>query len=129
MTERCEFNCLNSSSFPASAQEGDEGCLSFPELFTKVRRFKQVKVQAYRLDGELVELTPNDDLTSRLLQHEIDHVNGILFIDKMGPIAKLASRSSLKEFERLYRKAQEKGEIPSDKEIEKKLAAGKAVLA
>ena len=109
--------------------EGEEGCLSFPELFTKVRRFKNIKVQAYNLQCELIDIEPKVDLLSRLLQHEIDHLNGILFIDKMGPIARLASRGALKEFERIYRKAQERGEIPSDKEIAKKLASGEAVLA
>lgn len=55
------------------------------------------------------------------MQHEIDHLHGILFIDKMGPIARLASRSSLKELERDFRRAQEKGEYPGESEIEKQL--------
>src|SRR5439155_1356229 len=68
--------------------EGEEGCLSFPGLFQKIRRAKTVKVQAYNLKGEEVTMQMSD-LPSRLLQHEIDHLHGILFIDKMGPIAKL----------------------------------------
>ncbi len=63
------------------------------------------------------------DLEARAWQHEIDHLNGVLFIDMMGPIAKLSSRSSVKNFERLFRKAQEKGEIPPEFEIEKLLAS------
>jgi peptide deformylase len=102
--------------------EGEEGCLSFPDLYQKVRRFKNVVVQAYGLDGKPYEL-PAVDLESRLLQHEIDHLQGVLFIDKMGAIAKLASRGRLKEFEREYRKAQEKGEIPPDADIVKLLDA------
>ena len=98
--------------------EGEEGCLSFPGLFQKIRRAKTVKVQAYNLKGEEV-LTQVSDLPSRVLQHEIDHLHGILFIDKMGPIAKLSSRGSLKELEREYRRAQEKGEIPPDPDIER----------
>jgi len=97
--------------------EGEEGCLSFPGLFQKVRRAKNVKVQAYNLKGEEVLLNPTDDLEARVLQHEYDHLHGTLFIDKLGPIGKLAARGTLKEFERLYHKAQEKGEIPSDQEI------------
>jgi len=61
--------------------EGEEGCLSFPGLFQKVRRFRNVKVQAYNLDGQEVLLDPSDVLESRILQHEIDHLNGVLFID------------------------------------------------
>jgi peptide deformylase len=106
--------------------EGEEGCLSFPGLYQKIRRAKSVKVQAYDLDGKEVLLevagsTPEEQLCSRLMQHEIDHLDGILFIDKMGTIAKLASRGSLKEFEREYRRAQQRGEIPPESEIEKTL--------
>jgi peptide deformylase len=100
--------------------EGEEGCLSFPDLYQKVRRAKTVKVQAYTLNGEACEVDASD-LTARVLQHEIDHLHGILYIDKMGTIAKLASRSRLKELEYEYRKAQERGEIPPDDEIKKQL--------
>jgi peptide deformylase len=102
--------------------EGEEGCLSFPGLFQKVRRAKTVRVQAYNLNGELVEEQASD-LAARVLQHEIDHLHGVLYIDKMGTIARLASRSALKEFEREFRKARERGEIPPDAEIEQTLAA------
>jgi peptide deformylase len=103
-------------------QDGEEGCLSFPKLFQNVRRAKTVKVQAYNLKGELVEITASD-LAARCWQHEIDHLNGVMFINKMGPIARLASRGSLKEFEREFREAQKKGLIPPDTEIEKMLKA------
>lgn len=100
--------------------EGEEGCLSFPGLFQKVRRARSIKVHAYNLQGEAVEIDAVE-LVSRVLQHEIDHLQGVLFIDKMGSLAKLASRGALKEFERNYRKAQERGEIPSDGDITKSL--------
>ena len=102
--------------------EGDEGCLSFPGLYQKVRRAKTVKIQAYNLKGELVERVATD-LEARAWQHEIDHLNGVLFIDKMGVIARLSARSSVKSFESEFRRAQERGEIPPDLEIEKFLAA------
>jgi peptide deformylase len=108
--------------------EGEEGCLSFPELFQKVRRAKTVTVQAYNLKGELIERVVSD-LESRLWQHEVDHLDGILFIDKMGTIARLSSRSSLKEFEAQFQKAQERGEIPPTAELERMLAAGAAERA
>jgi peptide deformylase len=103
-------------------QEGDEGCLSFPELFQKVRRAKTVTVEYYDLEGKARCVT-GSDLLARLLQHEIDHLHGILYIDKMGTFAKLASRGTLQEFERKFRKAQERGEIPPDAVIERTLAA------
>jgi peptide deformylase len=101
--------------------EGDEGCLSFPGLFQKVRRAKAVKVMAYNLQGQAVEITSGSDLHSRLLQHEIDHLHGILYIDKMGTLARIASRGALRELEVTYRKAQERGEIPPNADIEQML--------
>jgi peptide deformylase len=103
--------------------EGEEGCLSFPGLFQKVRRWRTVRVQAYDLEGKQVEVVPAEVLESRVLQHEIDHLHGELFIDKMGPLGKLASRGSLHQLEREYRKAQERDEIPPDAKIEEELSA------
>lgn len=103
-------------------QEGEEGCLSFPGLYQDVRRAKSIKVQAYDLQGRLVERMASD-LEARAWQHEIDHLNGVLFIDMMGPLARFAARKSLKNFEKLFRAAQEKGEIPPDADLEKVLAA------
>jgi peptide deformylase len=90
-----------------------EGCLSFPDLYAKVRRYKKVKVQAYNLKGELYEMTC-EDLPARVWQHEIDHLDGTLFIDKMGLVGRMNSKKALKEFEEQYREAQRKGEIPPD---------------
>ena len=102
--------------------EDEEGCLSFPGLYQKIRRSKSIKIQAYDLKGQLVEKVVTD-LEARAWQHEIDHLNGVLFIDMMGPIAKLTSRTAMKNFEREFKKAQEKGEIPPEVEIEKLLAS------
>jgi len=102
--------------------EGEEGCLSFPDLYQKVRRAKTIRVVAYNLKGDPVEFQATD-LASRAWQHEVDHLHGVLFIDKMGPIAKLASRSALKQFERDFEKAREKGDIPSDAKIKEELDA------
>jgi len=101
-------------------EEASEGCLSFPELFQKVRRAKTVVVQAYDLDGQLYEMTAND-LAARLWQHEIDHLDGILYIDKMAPLGKRAAKPWLEDFEDKYRRGQRRGEWPSDEEIERLL--------
>lgn len=102
--------------------DDEEGCLSFPGLYQKIRRAKSVRIQAYNLKGEPIEKVVTD-LEARAWQHEIDHLNGVLFIDKMGPFARLAARSSVKSFEREFRAAQQSGAIPPDLEIEKVLAA------
>ena len=88
-------------------QEGDEGCLSFPDLYQKVRRAKTVTVQYYDLAGSLCEMTAHE-LPARLWQHEIDHLHGRLFIDMMGPIGRMSSKSTLRQFEAEYRAAQKK---------------------
>ncbi len=107
--------------------EGEEGCLSFPGLYQKIRRAKTVRVRAYNLKGEAFEVTASD-LPSRVLQHEYDHLYGILFTDKMTTIGKLGSRSALKQFERDFRKAQERGEIPPDADLEAALEAAEAAF-
>ena len=102
-------------------QEGEEGCLSFPELFQKVRRRKKVTVQAYNLQCQPIAITCSE-LAARLLQHEIDHLEGKLFIDRMGPIGKMSSRGALRSFEHEYKRARDRGEIPSDDDIARNLA-------
>jgi peptide deformylase len=77
-----EFVAINPVLVEASKAIIDdrEGCLSFPDLYAKVRRAKRVKVQAYNLKGELYEMECSE-LPARVWQHEIDHLNGVLFID------------------------------------------------
>lgn len=104
----------------------EEGCLSLPGLYQRVRRARTVKVQAYNLKGEAVEVVASD-MGARVWQHEVDHLHGVLFIDRLGPVAKLAARGSVEDFERRYHRAQERGEIPPDAEIEKGLAALEAL--
>src|SRR5262249_4658462 len=102
--------------------DDEEGCLSFPGLYQKVKRAKSIKIQAYDQNGKLIEKVVQD-LEARAWQHEIDHLNGVLFIDKMGIIAKMAARASVKDFERKFRQDQERGEIPADADLEKMLTA------
>jgi peptide deformylase len=100
--------------------EAEEGCLSLPTVYADVKRPERVVLNAYNLAGE--ELTLElDGLFARAVQHEIDHLQGVLFIDNMGTIARLASRGYLRTFERDYKKAQERGDIPPDDEIIRKL--------
>ena len=65
-------------------QEVDEGCLSFPNKFGKVTRPKEVVVEALDLDGIKVKLEARD-LLAQALCHEIDHLNGIVFTEKVKP--------------------------------------------
>ena len=63
------------------------------------------------------------DFLSRIFQHETDHLSGILFIDKLGPIGRLAARQNLARLEAEYRDAQSMGEIPPDSELIQRLEA------
>lgn len=58
-----------------------EGCLSFPQVYTDVRRYKNVTVKAQDLGGRPFIVESDSELLSKALQHEFDHLNGILFID------------------------------------------------
>ncbi|WP_218280197.1 peptide deformylase [Verrucomicrobium spinosum] len=88
---------------------GEEGCLSIPDLRSEVRRSAGVKVEYQTLDGETRTIEA-DGLLARALQHEIDHLNGILFIDRLSAAAKLGVRRKLK---RLMLEWEEDGLIPS----------------
>jgi len=86
------------------AQEGEivkeEGCLSLPGLYRKVKRAAYVKVKAQNLNGEDFEIE-GEDLLARALQHEIDHLNGVVFIDRLSPLQK---RLALEKYKKLKRK-------------------------
>ena len=84
--------------------EEDEGCLSFPQIFTKVKRDATVIVEALDLEGNTFQETCID-LHSRIIQHEIDHLDGRLLIDRMGSVAKLTNRRALKELETQFNSA------------------------
>lgn len=73
----------------------DEGCLSVPGLRGKVERSEKVTVKAQNLNGEFFELNA-DGLLAICLQHEIDHLNGKLFIDYLSPLKRNMYRSKAK---------------------------------
>ncbi|MFQ6103521.1 MAG: peptide deformylase [Candidatus Glassbacteria bacterium] len=65
--------------------EEEEGCLSIPELREKVKRWEKMRVRGLDPDGEELELEA-EGILSRAIQHEIDHLNGILFIDRVSSL-------------------------------------------
>jgi peptide deformylase len=103
-----------------SSIEDEEGCLSFPTVYAKVRRARKIRVRYFNLDGEEIEEEAND-LLSRAVQHELDHLDGRLFIDHLSPPARNAVAGKLREFELVFRQAQAAGEVPSDDEIKRQL--------
>lgn len=78
-----------------------DGCLSFLSIFVQVERHREITIRYQNLSGETLEFTAGDDGNlSELLQHEIDHLDGILAIDRAVDIKTLCSRE---EFEKRYR--------------------------
>jgi len=65
----------------------EEGCLSVPGFFTRVKRKAEVRVRYQNLDGQLVEMAA-DGLLAVAFQHEIDHLDGILFVDHLSSLKK-----------------------------------------
>lgn len=78
---------------------GTEGCLSFPEITGEIGRAKSITVRAQNLDGEPIEIETTGFL-ARAIQHEVDHLNGILFIDRMSSAAKTSLLSKLKRLQK-----------------------------
>ncbi len=72
-----------------------EGCLSIRGIRAEVRRPEKVKATLPQLDGSVL-VVETDGLLARALQHEIDHLNGVLFVDRLPPVAKVSMRGRLK---------------------------------
>lgn len=100
-------------SQPKGWEEQEEGCLSLPGVYARVGRPKRICVQAYDLSGqEIVEEASG--LLARVIQHETDHLDGILFIDRLeeGQVHQ-ELRDSLARLEQRFREEQASGVIPS----------------
>jgi len=117
-----EFVFINPKlSQPKGTAEAEEGCLSLPDLYAQVRRPEKITINAYNLAGQEVTYEL-DDLFARAVQHETDHLDGVLFIDRLSPTARLAVQGELAEFEAAFSNQRERGEIPSDEQIAARLA-------
>jgi peptide deformylase len=80
----------------SEAQTGDEGCLSFPDIFVPVKRGLRARVRALDLDGNAFEVE-GEGLYARALQHETDHLNGKLLIDQVGPVKREIIKRKLRK--------------------------------
>lgn len=102
------------------SEEGEEGCLSLPKLYRHVRRAAEIVVEAFDLDGQGFEMTL-DDLGARCVQHETDHLNGILFVDRLTDTSRREIEPVLSEFEADFRRQQALGKCPPDADLIAKL--------
>jgi len=107
--------------------ESDEGCLSFPEIHAPVIRPDEIVIQSVGLDGQVQEYHWKD-FPAKAAQHEMDHINGMTFIDRLSPANLLAIRDKLDELEmefetnrRLKLIPDEAGIMASIEEMERKI--------
>ncbi|RJG50663.1 peptide deformylase [Motilimonas pumila] len=82
----------------------EEGCLSVPETRAEVQRADHIKVRALNIDGEEFEFETGD-LLAVCIQHELDHLNGKLFIDYLSPLKRQRIKAKLEKAQRLARKS------------------------
>jgi len=84
---------------PEGEQIGPEGCLSIPEVNADIRRAEKVTVSAQTLDGQDIVFDCTG-LLARAAQHEIDHLNGILFVDRMDSATRVSFDGKLKKMQK-----------------------------
>jgi peptide deformylase len=80
--------------------EAEEGCLSVPQVYSKIRRHQKVTIRAQDIYGTFFELKATE-LLARIVQHETDHLDGKLILDRMSNLAKMSHRRQIKYLEEL----------------------------
>lgn len=99
LADICPLVFINPEIEPRGKKETEsEGCLSFPDLRSDITRPGEVTAKVETLDGDILTIE-TDGLFSRAIQHEVDHLFGKLFIDRMSSARKLAIRKQLKEMQ------------------------------
>lgn len=104
------------------SDEAEEGCLSLPGLYAPVRRPEKITVTAYNLEGQEMRLEGVGDLLARVIQHETDHLDGVLFIDRLSEAATIEVGDEVSEFEKKFERRRAADEIPSDEQLAERLA-------
>jgi peptide deformylase len=91
---------INPKILSFSQEESDykEGCLSIPKYYEIVSRPSEIEIEYLDINGKLNKISTGD-LFARVIQHEVDHLNGILFFDKITPLKKALSKSKLRKIE------------------------------
>ena len=108
-------------SQPEGRAESEEGCLSIPGVSAPVSRPSQIHVEAYNLQGEQFSASLSE-IMARVVQHENDHLDGILFTDRVATADKLDLEQTLDELAIEFQSRRDGGDIPDDKQILARLA-------
>lgn len=83
----------------------DEGCLSFPEIYAQIKRPDKCRVKAFDENGNPIE-AEYEGFISRIIQHEYDHLEGVLLVDRMSPADKVRNKAALEDLVERYKAAQ-----------------------
>jgi len=106
---------------PKGSVEGEEGCLSIPRVYGDVIRAERITIDAYTLEGKQFKAEVQG-MFARIVQHETDHLDGKLFVDRLGETGRMAVREGLEELEIEFASKRKSGEIPADESIAARLA-------
>ncbi|MFN7628253.1 MAG: peptide deformylase [Pirellula sp.] len=98
------------------SSESEEGCLSLPGLNGMVKRNKTIHINAYGIDGKEIDMQV-DGFLARIIQHEADHLDGVLFIDRLSEENKRQVEEDLYGFEATFDMKRKAGLIGSDEKI------------
>ncbi len=108
-------------SKPKGQQEGNEGCLSIPGVHADVVRSNSIHIEAYDLAGNLLE-ADLEGFPARVVQHEVDHLDGVLFLDRLSEGNFANIRHLVEEFEVDFQSRLSTGEAPTQEQVAKRLA-------
>lgn len=103
------------------SEDGEEGCLSLPDIYGQVPRATRIVIDAFNLDGQQFEMELSG-WDARVVQHEYDHLEGVMFPDRVSPTVLKQLQPMIDDLERRFRQQQQAGEIPSDTALKATLA-------
>ena len=116
-----EFVFINPVISKGTGNEvADEGCLSLPGIYGPVNRSKSIHVEAFSIDGKSISLDL-DDFMARVVQHETDHLDGVMFTDRMVEHSLQTIQPEIEEFEIEYRSKLADGLVPDEQTVHAEL--------
>lgn|GEM_PF-47280 len=104
------------------SEDDEEGCLSLPEIYGPVTRATELVVDAFDLSGRQFELKLSD-FPARIIQHENDHLDGVLFIDRLQPTVRNQLQPLIADLEKQFSDRQRDGLWPSDQQLQEQLVS------
>lgn len=105
---------------PKGNETSQEGCLSVPGIYANVKRPKTVRMQGYDLSGNEID-EQLDGFLARVMMHEVDHLDGVMFFDRLSEESKRELDDKLYEFETNFESLRRTGSIPDDATLDSRI--------